>query len=41
MNSCVELINPKSDGVKSVNGGAQEGQEDRLARREGLAFLRG
>ena len=41
MHPGVELIYPETNGVKSVDSGTQEGEEDRFSWRERLALLGG
>ena len=41
MHPSVEFIHPETNGVQSVDSGAQEGEEDRFSWRERLALLRG
>ena len=39
MHHSVEFIHPETNGVQSVDSGAQEGEEDRFSWRERLALL--
>ena len=41
MHPSVEFIHPETNGVQSVDSGAQEGEDDIFSRRVGLAFLGG
>ena len=41
MHPSVELIHLEANGVQSVDGGTQEGEEDRFSWRERLALLGG
>ena len=41
MHPSVEFIHPETKGVKGVDNGAQEGEEDRFSWRERLALLGG
>ena len=41
MHSSVEFIHPETNGVQSVDGEAQEGEEDRFSWRERLTLLGG
>ena len=41
MHPSMEFIHRETNGVQSVDGGTQEGKEDRFSWRERLAFLGG